>query len=156
MRHPLLLLALLLGLTLLSACQTPEAEAVESPRRYRHTFTFVFEQAQAELLEDWSGLSRVDASEREIETEWRENLSSMSDMGRRDRLLVTFEGGEGEGWVVKAKQFSEKNTEQEEPLNPEEADWKATGNESGLAIRFLRSFDTRLNPVEPGARERVR
>lgn len=150
-------LVLLIPAILLGACMSPDPEPQESPRSYQHTFSFLWEQVQAELDEKWK-VERVDEMTRELETAWKTNPGAFSRQGYRHRLLVSLEGDDSEGWVVTATQSTERNHAQKNPLSEkeEDAEWKGAASDNAEALTFLTQLDIRLNPRSPTKDDRIR
>ncbi|HYC76659.1 MAG TPA: hypothetical protein VEI02_03425 [Planctomycetota bacterium] len=119
---------------------------------YRYDFDFVWDLAQEELRE-WTGVAEADRERKTLTSEWETRLAPFKEKGERHRLIVTFSGDREEGWRLTAKQESESNSEQEKPLDPEEADWSSSDNDGALAARFLRNFDRRARPDESWRKE---
>jgi hypothetical protein len=114
---------------------------------YRNSFDFVFDSAETELKQGWK-ISEAKRSTKTITTGWATNLSPFSSQGRRDRLVVTITGDQRCGWKASAKQESETNTNELNPLDEKKAKWDAIPNDGGLAARFLQNLDARLQPDE--------
>jgi uncharacterized lipoprotein len=147
------IVVVLLSLALVVGCKTPEDDAKKccvekSNCAYRNTFEFVWDSAKAELKESGWCIEKEDRAKKTITTGWRTNMSPFAELGRRDRLYVTLVGDPQSGWRAEAKQQSQLNTSQEDPLNPKKAEWKDAESDGGYTNKFLQNLDTRLQPDE--------
>ena len=61
---------------------------------------------------------------------------------------MTLVGDNRTGWRANAKQDSQTNTNEENPLDENKAKWKEAPNDGTLAASFLQNLDTRLQPDE--------
>jgi hypothetical protein len=138
---------LLLFLAPACASKEPPGTVEKGLNRYQNTFDFVWESALEELRSSWT-VERADRARREITTAWVNNMAPFAGKGTRDRLVVTFSGDDRSGWQPDVRQQSQTNDNEEEPLNVEKAKWKDSSNDGGLAAKFLRNLDTRLQPDE--------
>jgi hypothetical protein len=139
-----------LVLATLAACESPSstmATVEKSSSAYRNSFDFVWQSSLDELRIAWQ-IESEDRAKRTITTAWAVNLSPFSHLGRRDRLIVTIGGDMQSGWRATAKQESETNNNEENPLDQAKAKWEPVPNDGGLAARFLQNLDTRLQPDE--------
>jgi hypothetical protein len=143
-----LLVSGVVALSFVVGCSSPPAPVVEkSSEAYRNTFDFIWESALEELRIAWR-IEKEDRATRTITTGWNTNLSPFAGKGRRDRLIVSLVGDGQAGWRATAKQESETNNNEENPLDEKEAKWEEIPNDGGLAARFLQNLDTRLQPDE--------
>lgn len=135
--------------TVFSGCgSTPKPAEEEGGWHKKHTGEFLWEQARAAIQRRWR-VESEDAAAREIVTAWDEQLAPMNTFGRRHRLTVTMEGDATKGHRLKVKQDTEQNTNQENPLSREEADWEPASSDGALAMQFLLDVERRLNPPNP-------
>ena len=136
---------------LISACQTGKDECKgtveKSSCSYRNSFEFVWQSAQDELAGSWK-IEKADQKTRTITTGWNTQMSPFSSHGRRDRLVVTISGDNQRGWSASAKQDTQTNTNEENPLDEKKAKWEELPNDGGLAAKFLQNLDMRLQPDE--------
>jgi hypothetical protein len=136
---------------LMSACNSDDSKCKgtveKSVGSYQNSFDFVWQSSQEELKSSWK-IEKVDEKTRTITTEWNKNMSPFSQFGRRDRLIVTIVGDSRSGWRANAKQDSQTNTNEEDPLDEVKAKWKEVPNDGTLATKFLQNLDTRLQPDE--------
>lgn len=144
---------LLLGaLALFVGCKNPDESkkgcVEKSACAYANTFDFVWDSALAELKDTGWCIEKESRAAKTITTAWRTNLSPFSETGRRDRLCVTLVGDPQSGWKASAKQQTQQNNQQENPLDPKTAKWADTNSDGGYATRFLQNLDTRLQPDE--------
>jgi hypothetical protein len=119
----------------------------KSPCAYQNSFDFVWQSALEELSGSWR-IEKEDRAKRTITTAWNTQLGPFAGKGRRDRLVVQLVGGACAGWTAEAKQESEVNASEENPLDPSKAKWEESENDGALATRFLQNLDTRLKPDE--------
>ena len=138
----------LCALVLTTGCASkPEPVEEKSATGYRHTFDFMWKNTTEELDRRWD----IESSDRETRTivaKWRERFHPMSHFGERKRLTITITGDDVEGYRVTAKEEAESNTEQVQPMTPEEADWDPKATDGGLARLFLTELGRRLDPDE--------
>ncbi len=139
-----LFLFLVLGL----GCNTPEPEEKASPDAFKVPFDFIWQSSIDELKDGGWQLATQDRTTKTIETEWNVNLSPISHTGRRARLKVTYEGTDDDGWKPKCSQETEENTNEEQPLKRDDADWSAVKNNGALASIFLQNLSRRITPNE--------
>jgi hypothetical protein len=131
----------------LSGCSSPDPKPVEkSSTSYGNSFDFVWESATEELKTSFE-IEKEDRKKRTITTAWKTIMSPFSSKGRRDRLVVTLVQTP-EGWQATARQDSETNTNEKDPLSAKEAKWEEISNDGGMAARFLQNLDMRLQPDE--------
>jgi hypothetical protein len=128
-------------------CDEPKGTVEKSRCAYRNTFEFVWESSQEELRSNFK-IESADRKTNTITTAWSTNLAPFSTQGRRDRLIVTVSGDSQSGWRASARQESETNNNEENPLDEAKAKWKTSPNDGSLAARFLQNLDTRLQPDE--------
>jgi hypothetical protein len=124
-----------------------ESAVEKSPNAYLNSFDFVWQSALDELSGNWR-IEKEDRRARTITTDWNLQLSPFAGKGRRDRLVVTISGSPAAGWQPEARQESETNMNEENPLDLKSAKWKEMANDGGLASRFLQNLDTRMRPDE--------
>jgi hypothetical protein len=143
--------SILFGFTLcLTACSSGSdygSSPAATDFTYKHTRAFLTAEINAQLEREWKDPA-PDAETGAIVTAWREQLAVMSRFGRRDRLRVSIEGTDGAGWKVRCDQESQRNMEQEDPLNSEKADWESLQTDAALAKKFLFDLHRRLNPKQ--------
>jgi hypothetical protein len=132
----------------LDRSEKPKGGTVEkSSCCYPNTFDFVWDSANAELLNSW----QIESAKREtktITTTWNFNLSPFSRHGGRERLIVNIVGDGKGGWRANATQQTQQNKNEEDPLDQAKAKWENTPNDGSLAAKFLQNLDTRLKPDE--------
>jgi hypothetical protein len=152
----------ILALSLLAAAASgcggtppPAVETTPADKPYKHTEAFMWEQVKATLARRWH-IATEDKELRQIVTDWDTQLSPMDRFGRRTRITINLEGSDGEGWSVRASEEAQQNTEQVNPLSPEEADWETVASEGALASQFLVDLDRRIHPPQPWKDREVR
>ena len=141
-----------------SSCSSPEESDVNksvSQSSYRNTFDFVWSNALDELRINFK-IEKEDRAKRTITTGWNTIMSPFSQVGRRDRLTVTIVGDAQSGWKAEARQKSETNANEENPLDEKTAKWEEIPNDGGMAARFLQNLDLRLQPDERWREQLVR
>ena len=154
MRRNLFVAAVLVAA--LAACASSPKPAEETSReRFKHTFDFMWGQTEAELAEEWK-IESADKATRTLVTSWNEQMHPMSHFGVRRRITVTLEGDEVEGFLVKAKEEAEKNTEEVTPMSKEDADWDPTDTDGARAKKILMNLYIRLHPKETWKENEIR
>jgi hypothetical protein len=151
MRKKINLILAVATAAVLPACQTGETKCKGTVEKsccaYRNSFEFVWQSAQDELASSWK-IEKAEQKTRTITTAWSTQMSPFSSHGRRDRLIVTIVGDNQRGWSASAKQDTQTNTNEENPLDEKKAKWEEMPNDGGLAAKFLQNLDTRLQPDE--------
>jgi len=140
-------LTLTTALLLLTSCASNKDPGTEERTsfKYRHSADEMWRQLVAEAREAWT-IESADREKLEIVTKWDVELHAMNTFGRRNRITITLEGSDAEGYSVVALQNTEKNTDQENPLAASEADWEQMPSDGALAGSFLMKFHRRMNP----------
>jgi hypothetical protein len=145
-------IAVLCTLVFMTGCQNPDDPkkgcVEKSQCAYVNTFDFVWSAARQELTETGWCVEKENKAAKAMTTGWRTQMSPFSETGRRDRLCVTLIGDSQCGWRAEAKQQTQQNNQQKNPLDPKEAKWVDIASDGAYANRFLQNLDTRLQPDE--------
>ncbi len=130
----------------LAACSSHSNEPYEEERDVEvyHSFDLMWNQIQKALAKRYE-LAEVDEAGRKVTTRWNTHLAPFAEGGYRTRLIVTLTGDVGH-WKVMVREETQVNTEQENPLAAEEAEWEDSQSEGGEANRFLVALFRLLNP----------
>ncbi len=149
-----LLILLVLGL-LCSCSSSPQHFEDDWELKYQHSAEFMWEQIEVALGKYFS-IDDANFGTRVMTTDWNEHLSVMSHHGYRERLIVTLDGDEVEGFSVNVKEEKQINTEQVNPQSSSEADWEDAEADGGALSRFRVALHRRLHPKEGWKEDSVR
>ncbi len=152
MTHAARIWSFCLLICLFAGCgSSPKPKEEKSPSTYRHSREYILEVMQ-EVMKEKGKVDHVDQTVGEIRSAWVVQLSpqasSMTTFGRRTRVSGFVEAAPDGGYLLRATEETERNTNYLAPQDESAAEWSPMENEGVQAANFLQRVHYRLNPRE--------